>query len=256
MKKLIRSILNKFDIEIKRKNPELKNNLSFDDIYKIKINKNPIIFDVGANKGQSIERFKKIFPDSLIHAFEPNTFEYEILKNKYRDDKKIILNNFAVGDKKETKSFYITAKSGSSSFNKINLNSEWLKKRSKQFNTSTSGYTKSIEKVNIITLDEYCKKNNLNNIDILKIDTQGYEDKVLKGCENIFKNNIVSFVEVEIMFDDVYEKYLTFSDLEKNLLPYDFRFCAITTANNNLFEGLVFFADLVYFNKNKIYINK
>jgi FkbM family methyltransferase len=158
MKKLIRSILNKFDIEIKRKNPELKNNLSFDDIYKIKINKNPIIFDVGANKGQSIERFKKIFPDSLIHAFEPNTFEYEILKNKYRDDKKIILNNFAVGDKKETKSFYITAKSGSSSFNKLNLNSEWLKKRSKQFNTSTNGYTKSIEKVNIITLDEYCKK--------------------------------------------------------------------------------------------------
>ena len=78
MKKLIRSILNKFSIEIKRKNPELKNNLSFDDIYKIKINKNPIIFDVGANKGQSIERFKKIFPNAEIHSFEPNKDEFII----------------------------------------------------------------------------------------------------------------------------------------------------------------------------------
>ena len=151
MKKLIRSILNKFSIEIKRKNPELKNNLSFDDIYKIKINKNPIIFDVGANKGQSIERFKKIFPNAEIHSFEPNKDEFINLKNKYQSDNTITINNFGVGDLLEKKNLYITAKSGSSSFNKLNPNSEWLKKRSKQFNTSNDGYTKSIETVNIIT---------------------------------------------------------------------------------------------------------
>ena len=37
-------------------------------------------------------------------------------------------------------------------------------------------YISRQENVPIITLDEYCKKNNIGNIDILKIDTQGYED--------------------------------------------------------------------------------
>ena len=46
--------------------------LSFNDIHQAKINTdNPIIFDVGANKGQSIRRFKNIFPKSTIHSFEP-----------------------------------------------------------------------------------------------------------------------------------------------------------------------------------------
>ena len=54
------------------------------------------------------------------------------------------------------------------------------------------------------------------------------------------------------MFDNVYEKYLTFSDVEKYLIPNNFRFSAITIANSNLFEGLVFFADVIYFNKSKI----
>ena len=47
--------------------------VTFDDINKIQIEKtNPIIFDVGANEGQSIERFQNLFPESFIHSFEPD----------------------------------------------------------------------------------------------------------------------------------------------------------------------------------------
>ena len=59
IKSQIKKILNKLGIEVRIK-PKFGNVLNFDDIYKIKIKKdNCIIFDVGANKGQSIERFKK-----------------------------------------------------------------------------------------------------------------------------------------------------------------------------------------------------
>ena len=51
------------------------------------------------------------------------------------------------------------------------------------------------------------------------------------------------------MFDNTYEKYLTFSDIEKYLLPNNFRMVGIDLMNNNLFTGLVFFADVYYFNK-------
>ena len=62
---------------------------------------------------------------------------------------------------------------------------------------------------------------------------------------------IIFTIESEIMFDDVYEKYLTFSDLEKYLIPNNFRLVGINTTNNNLFSGIVFFADVLYFNKKK-----
>jgi len=61
VKKIIKKILRNFNIDIKRIHPELKNSLSFDEIYIKKIKQTPIIFDVGANQGQSIKRFKKCF---------------------------------------------------------------------------------------------------------------------------------------------------------------------------------------------------
>ena len=251
LKKIAKRILDLFQIEIKRKNKEVFQDLSFDDIYKKKITRNPIIFDVGANQGQSIERFKKIFKSPIIHAFEPVEFEFKKLKEKYSKDKNIILNNYAVGEKKESKCLYITAKTGTSSFNKVKNNTDWLKKRSQQNNTTLDGYTKSKETVKVITLDSYCLEKNITQIDILKIDTQGYEDMVLKGCQDILSKKIISIVESELMFDNVYEKYLTFTDLEKYLLPNNFRLVGLNLTNSNLFSGLVFFADVMYFNKDK-----
>ena len=252
MKRLIKKILQKFHIEIKRTNPETVINLTFDEIYKKIICKsNPIIIDVGANKGQSIERFKSLFPNSTIHAFEPIKYEYTQLQNKYENDNSIKINNYALGEKKELKEFYVTTSTGNSSFNKIREGTDWIKKRSLEHNTSESNYTKDVQYVNVITLDSYCMKNSINNIDIIKIDTQGYEDKVLEGCKDVFQREIVLAIETEIMFDDVYDRYLTFTDIEKNILPYDFRFSGIDLANNNLFEGIVFFANLLYIHNKK-----
>ncbi len=251
MKKIIKKFLKKINIDIRRIDPEIKKDLSFDDIYQKKIKNNPIIFDVGANRGQSIERFKKIFPMSTIHSFEPVFSEYSYMKNKYKNDSNVIINNFALGDRSDQKKINVTVKTGNSSFNNIKSNTEWIKKRSKQYNTTEKNYIKSQETVKIITLDEYCVNNFVDKIDLVKIDTQGYEDKILNGSRTMLKNNKISIIELEIMFDNVYEKYLNFIDIEKYLIPNDFRLCAIRTANENLFEGLVFFADVVYFNKRK-----
>lgn len=250
LKNKIKKILWKIGVEIRKINNEVSY-LSFDDIYKLKLNKSPTIFDIGANQGQSIERFKKIFFKPTIHAFEPIKFEFDKLKNKYQNDPNVILNNFAVGDVVDIKDFFITAKTGNSSFNKISKNTEWIKKRSRQYGTTVENYVQKIEKVEIITLDKYCNNSNINSIDLIKIDTQGYEDKVLEGSQNILSKGIVYAIESEIMLDNVYDKYLNFSDLEKNLIKNNFRIVGINLINNNLFTGLTFFGDVLYFNKKK-----
>jgi FkbM family methyltransferase len=249
IKQLLKKTINKLGFDLKRYNPKNKQ-LNFDDLLKDKISNNPIIFDVGGNKGQSIEKYLKIFDKPIIHSFEPIKTEFDLMSSKFRNNKNIYLNNFALGDKTEEKEFNVTAKTSNSSFNKINLGTDWLKVRSKQYNTSEESYVTSVQKVNIIKLDDYCKDNNISVIDLVKIDTQGYEDKVLEGSLNSIKQNKIKAIVTEIMFDNVYDKYFSFSDLEKYIIPYNFRMVGIQLGNNNLFSGLTFAGEVYYFNKN------
>ena len=50
------------------------------------------------------------------------------------------------------------------------------------------------------TLESFCVKNNIYNIDILKMDVQGGELKVLKGAENLLINKSIDFIYSEIWF--------------------------------------------------------
>lgn len=249
LKNILKKGFNVFGYEIKRKNNEIIEQ-SFDEILKEKITeKNPVIIDVGANNGQSVNRFLELFDNPIIHSFEPITKEFDVLKEKFGSKKNIHLNKLALGEKKETKFLNITKKSENSSFNNINLGTDWIKKRSKEYDVKEENYINLRQKVDVNTLDAYSSEHNIKKIDILKIDTQGYEDKVLSGCLNLINNDKVSVIITEIIFDNVYDKYFSFSDIEKFIIPNNFRMVGIDLINNNLFSGLLFVADVMYFNK-------
>jgi len=158
IKEIIKKIISIFGYNISRIDKKYKK-LSFNDIHKAKIDTdNPLIFDVGANKGQSIRRFKNIFPKSIIHAFEPINEEFVKLQDEFKNDKSIFLNNFALGDSVGHKKFNIMASTGHSSFYKINSDTEWLKIRSKEFNSNEKEYEQKVVDVKIDTINNYCKK--------------------------------------------------------------------------------------------------
>lgn len=50
------------------------------------------------------------------------------------------------------------------------------------------GQTKSIE-IDIVTLDEYSKLMDLQSVDIIKIDVEGFEEEALKGSENLIQRS-------------------------------------------------------------------
>ena len=158
-----------------------------------------------------------------------------------------------MGDSKTTKELNLSLRTGISSFNNFNKDHEWIKTRSKEYNTDVDNFLNGKQTAYIDTLDNYCVQNSINQIDILKIDTQGYEDLVLKGSYEKLNNNMINSIELEIIFDETYNKYLTFTDVEKFLLP-NYRFCGIKNYNHNLFEGINFFAEVLYLNK--IFLDK
>ena len=244
MKKFIQKLVNLFGYKVMK--IKSTNDTDLDGLTKILITKSePVIFDVGANKGQSITRYKKLFQNPIIHSFEPNIDEVNILKQKYINDKNLYLNNVAVGDKKGKLEFNINALSGHSSFNNLIPNTTWIKKRSNSIKTDHNNYT--IKKVNaeIITLDDYVNEKNLKNIDILKIDTQGFEDKVLLGAQNLLKNNRIKLIQLELIFSEIYESPLQIYDVEKNLIPYNYKLFGISNSGN-LISNYIYQSDFIY----------
>jgi hypothetical protein len=78
MKKTLKYFLNRKGYKINKIN---KNSLLNDNPFlavKSKTRSNPIIFDVGANQGQTILKIKPLFPDSDLHSFNPVKY---VLKN-------------------------------------------------------------------------------------------------------------------------------------------------------------------------------
>ena len=214
MKKILQNLFIFFGYSlIKKKNFE-KLYRTLDQSIKYLIKKdNPIIFDVGAHTGETIERFRKLYNKSIIHSFEPQVDSFQKLK-KFSDDK-TILNNFALGEKIEIKKFYINKNDSTSGFYKFT---------DKMF-ADHNNYSKDIQ---IKTLDQYVEERNVENIDILKIDVQGYEDNVLKGAIKTLTNKI-KILELEIIFIDYYEKKSSFYNLEGIIKPLGFELYTISS---------------------------
>ncbi len=253
IKKLVKKIFNLTGFEISRKFDEREiKTLTFDEIYKRKItNQSPIIFDIGANKGQSINRFLNLNNNPIIHAFEPNIDEFNILKNKFHSVSNVKLNNFGIGNEKTKKKFFKAKHSGNSSFVPIKKNTKWIKLRSEQLGIEQKNYYEEGSNVMLETVDTYCSSHSINHIDIMKVDTQLFEEEVLIGSKKMLESQKIDAIELEIVFSDAYEKYYSFSDLEKYLIPNNYRFAAIKLNNNNIFSGSIFFADILFLNKKK-----
>ena len=99
---------------------------------KFFINDEIVVIDIGAHKGETINLFIKNFNINKIYAFEPNIklFNSLIKKKKYHD-KQIFFFNYGVGMKEEERELNILIDSASSTFNTINLESDYYKRKNK-----------------------------------------------------------------------------------------------------------------------------
>jgi FkbM family methyltransferase len=244
MKKFIQKILNFLGYKVTK--IQTVECTDLDEITKLIIRKpEPVVFDVGANVGQSIERYKKIFQKPTIHSFDPNPDLTNSLSKIYQNDKNVIINNLGVGEKEENLEFNIYVRNGNSSYKEIVPNTTWLKIRSKTAGVDTKDYKSKKINTKVITLDDYAKKNNIENIDILKIDTQGFEDKVLLGAKNLIKENRIKLIQVELIFSEIYESPLQIYDVEKTLIPNNYKLFG-TSNGGSLISYFIYQSDYIY----------
>lgn len=182
-----------------------------------KLKKKIIIFDVGSFDGRSIDEFLSKNNNIVIHAFEPNPHLFLKLSEKYKNNNKIILNKIALSNINKLKSFYINSFEETSSLNRLNLKRE---RKDKNF-------TKSKLKVKCMTLDYYINKNKIKKIDLLKLDTQGNESKILEGAKKTLSSRFVEYIKLEIIFENYYKKQNYFFEIDRNLFINNYKLLSL-----------------------------
>lgn len=159
-----------------------------------------VIFDVGANVGQSILAFRERFSSPIIHAFEPGSSAFESMKTRTQGMSDVHLNHCALGSQHEHKVLIENSKSV--------LNS--LLPPGKE---APAGEVVGKTEVEVESLDNYCSRAGITHIDVLKSDTQGFELEVLKGSLNMLRQHKIHLLYLEMHFGDSYEGMPKFEDV-------------------------------------------
>ena len=163
------------------------------------------IFDIGSYKGEYLKLFLELNENLKIQAFEPNEVIYNKLKDKFKNNKNINCNNIAIGAKKEILDLNVMEHTESSTLSKIDYHSNYIKKKSIIFRSPINKLFIKKERVQVQSIDSIFQSEHFNKIDLLKIDTEGFEYEVLKGCKQSFKK--IKLILVELHFDDMFVNY-------------------------------------------------
>jgi len=197
--------------------------------------KNPLIFDVGANRGNVVDQYLSYFPAAIIHAFEPFPESYNILKQRHGNNPKVICFPKAISSANGVKEFFVNKN--------VDTNSLLKPKLTGLSSDKQVSHVITIE-VETIILDEYCVRENIDHIDILKMDIQGGEYEALKGMTKMLTQNKIDLIYSEVYFVQQYEEQPLFHDISKLLFQYGYQ---LQDIYNPIYgNGCIAWADVIF----------
>ena len=138
------------------------------------------IFEIGAREANDSLLLKEAYPDATIHAFEACDSEY----NKHKDDhalSSINYHNIAIWSENTTLLFHEKG---------IGMGISSFRDRGQQY--GQAAYEKSA-----ISIESFCKDNDIASIDIVKIDVEGCAYEVLQGFGDVLDTVKVLHIETE-----------------------------------------------------------
>ena len=174
------------------------------------------IIDIGAHKGEFLEKMLKIEKVNLFYAFEPQKDIFDILNKKFSNNDKITLLNYALDKEITNKKLQINKFSMTSSLAEINEKSLYLKLKNFLTRSKSNFVDEYVVQTN--TVDNVFKDVNLEKT-LLKIDVEGFEMNVIKGSKIKLKE--IPYILIENQFGNHY-KNSNFNDIKDVLLKYSF----------------------------------
>jgi FkbM family methyltransferase len=143
------------------------------------------VLDVGANEGQSAQSFLSTYGGARVVSFEPIATTFEKLRVAVGNHPRATCENLAVGNHNGELEMQVGENS---------LVSRIVDPGEK------AGRGAVFQKVRSVRLEDYLAEKRIDQIDLLKTDTEGHDLDVLRGCDSLLKSGRISFVLSEIGF--------------------------------------------------------
>jgi FkbM family methyltransferase len=198
-KHLVRSILARYGLAIYSTRPHGR-----DDCHDLAASGVTIsvVFDVGANDGSSALKFAAAFPAATIHSFEPvSTTFSRLVERTAKMRSRVCVHQLALGDEQADLPIFITPHSTTDSF--VN-----------------AGDAIRTELVTVTTLDAFAAPAVV--IDLLKIDAEGYDLRVLRGAASLLADGRIRFILIEVGFHRDDPRHVLLDDVRDYLAPFGF----------------------------------
>lgn len=181
-----------------------------------------LVFDVGAAIGTITQEFIIASTRNQIsievHCFEPLLEYFEkLIQNVVSADNNIVVcNSVALSDRIGEAFFHQNNLPYTSSLlpSIENAGRSW---------GNLEIVTERTVRVQTDTIDNYSLKNNLADIDILKIDVQGGEISVLRGAVNMLKEKRINQIYLEVLIENTYTGQSTLEEIILFLSEHQYR---------------------------------
>ena len=200
----------------------------------------PVLFDVGANTGQTCTELRRIFPTGRIHAFEPFPKAFQELQENVGSNPDSKLYQIALSDIQSSTTLFVNPASVT---NSLLPNSE----SAERFQPPTTITKTPLEiTVNVDTLDHFTAQQKIQEIHLLKTDTQGGDLKVLRGGSGLFTNSAIHAVVCEVLFVPLYKGQCEFVELFNWLTTHNMSFSSLYNVVTDEKSGAAKWGDALF----------
>jgi FkbM family methyltransferase len=163
-----------------------------------------VIFDVGANIGQSVDRYHRFFPEASITSFEPVAENYAKLQQVAAGIPKARALRFALGEEFGQAKIYVPDETQMSTL-------------------LPEGSDQPAQAVSVETFDRVREQLGVPFVDLLKMDVEGFELQVIRGASRSLGASKVGMIYAEAGLRDDNTCHTHFGSLYAALRPYGFR---------------------------------
>ncbi len=193
-----------------------------------------IVFDVGANVGAFTLDIRENLPGSMIHAFEPDAATAQLMREHTADLPRVTINVSGLGDATHTAQLH-------------QFKYHFMNSILPPGPAHTKHQPTGAVEVNMRTLDDYCREQDVAHINLLKTDTQGLELQVLRGGHGMLSAGAVELIYCEIIFSEIYAGMGRAHEIMAYLHEHGFELLAVYPTHHA--DGRAAWTDMLFVHK-------
>lgn len=196
------------------------------------------VIDIGANTGAFSRDMREKFPDAMLYMFEPLTDCVEHIKNTFAGDTKSKVFPVALGDTPGEMMMERSSFHPSSSLRHMSDLHKRLYPKTKELRNET---------ITVDTLDRVLGNEKFSDAILIKIDVQGFEDKVIAGGKKIIGKAVAAIIETS--FVPLYGSQPLFGDIARSMQELGFSYYGDMGRHYSPLSGKLLYEDSLFIKK-------